>query len=49
MIGWIKQATGSFVGGLYVVAALLVFSALLAFVLSRFQREAPYPVAVVGS
>ena len=29
MIGWIKDLTGSFVGGLYFVAALLVLSAVL--------------------
>lgn len=35
MIGWIKDQTGSFVGGLYFVAALLVLSAVLTLVLSR--------------
>jgi MFS transporter, ACS family, tartrate transporter len=35
MIGWIKEQTGSFVGGLYFVAGLLVFSALLTLALSR--------------
>jgi MFS transporter, ACS family, tartrate transporter len=41
MIGWIKEQTGSFVGGLYFVAGLLAFSALLTLVLSRsLQRSA---------
>jgi hypothetical protein len=29
MIGWIKDMTGSFLGGLYFVAGLLVLSAVL--------------------
>ena len=42
MIGWIKDQTGSFVGGLYFVAGLLVFSAVLTLVLSRsILRPAP--------
>jgi len=32
MIGWIKDQTGSFVGGLYFVAGLLAFSAVLTLV-----------------
>jgi len=41
MIGWIKEQTGSFVGGLYFVAGLLVFSALLTLLLLRsLQRPA---------
>ena len=41
MIGWIKDLTGSFVGGLYFVGGLLVFSAVLTLVLSRsLQRPA---------
>lgn len=40
-IGWIKEATGSFHGGLYVVAGLLIFSAVLTLVLARSQRAAP--------
>jgi ACS family tartrate transporter-like MFS transporter len=41
MIGWIKELTGSFVGGLYFVCGLLVFSAILTLVLSRsLQRPA---------
>jgi ACS family tartrate transporter-like MFS transporter len=35
MIGWIKDLTGSFQGGLYFVAGLLVLSAVLTLVLSR--------------
>ena len=35
MIGWIKDQTGSFAGGLYFVAGLLVISAALTLVLAR--------------
>lgn len=35
MIGWIKGQTGSFLGGLYFVAGLLVVSAILTLVLAR--------------
>lgn len=38
MIGWIKDVTGSFRGGLFLVAALLVLSAVLTLVLARLQR-----------
>ncbi|HEX7925728.1 MAG TPA: MFS transporter, partial [Bradyrhizobium sp.] len=38
MIGWIKERTGSFEGGLYFVAALLVLSAVLTLLLSRAQN-----------
>jgi ACS family tartrate transporter-like MFS transporter len=45
MIGWIKDQTGSFLGGLYFVAGLLVFSAALTLVLSRtLQKPAPNAV-----
>lgn len=37
MIGWIKDRTGSFDGGLYFVAGLLVISAVLTLLLSRSQ------------
>ncbi len=37
MIGWIKDLTGSFQGGLLFVAALLVLSAVLTLVLARSQ------------
>ena len=40
MIGWIKDLTGSFQGGLFFVAALLVLSAVLTLVLARSQRNA---------
>ncbi|NEX61082.1 MFS transporter [Noviherbaspirillum galbum] len=43
MIGWIKDQTGSFTGGLYFVAGLLVLSAVLTLVLSRFKVAAPVP------
>lgn len=39
MIGWIKDGTGSFLGGLYVVAGLLVLSAILTLVLARSSRQ----------
>ncbi|ABD90153.1 MFS transporter [Rhodopseudomonas palustris] len=39
MIGWIKDLTGSFKGGLFFVAALLVLSALLTLILARSQRN----------
>ena len=38
MIGWIKDLTGSFQGGLFFVAALLVLSAVLTLILARSQR-----------
>jgi ACS family tartrate transporter-like MFS transporter len=41
MIGWIKDATGSFLGGLYSVSGLLILSAVLTLVLSRSKRPAP--------
>src|SRR5947209_8070290 len=41
MIGWIKDTTGSFLGGLYFVSGLLVVSAVLTLVLSRSKRTAP--------
>lgn len=40
MIGWIKDQTGSFNGGLYFVAGLLVLSAVLTLVLGRSQKPA---------
>jgi MFS transporter, ACS family, tartrate transporter len=44
MIGWIKDITGSFQGGLFFVAALLVLSAVLTLVLGR-TRRAPEAIA----
>jgi ACS family tartrate transporter-like MFS transporter len=38
MIGWIKDLTGSFQGGLFFVAGLLVLSVILTLVLARSQR-----------
>jgi MFS transporter, ACS family, tartrate transporter len=38
MIGWVKDLTGSFQGGLFFIAALLVLSAVLTLVLARSQR-----------
>ncbi len=46
MIGWIKDMTGSFAGGLYFVAGLLVFSAILTLVLAR---TASRPAAAVAA
>jgi ACS family tartrate transporter-like MFS transporter len=39
MIGWIKDLTGSFQGGLFFVAGLLVLSAILTLALARSQRS----------
>ncbi len=39
MIGWVKDKTGSFAGGLYFVAGLLAFSAILTLLLSRSQKK----------
>ena len=46
MIGWIKDMTGSFTGGLYFVAGLLVLSAALTLILARSRREAPISSAI---
>jgi len=43
MIGWIKDRTGSFVGGLYFVAGLLVLSAVLTLILSRSANRVAQP------
>jgi ACS family tartrate transporter-like MFS transporter len=48
MIGWIKDQTGSYSGGLYFVAGLLVLSAVLTLVLSRFKPAGPMPAAAVA-
>ncbi len=48
MIGWIKDKTGSFAGGLYFVAGLLVLSAVLTLVLSRFKASEPVPAEAVA-
>jgi ACS family tartrate transporter-like MFS transporter len=39
MIGWIKDMTGSFQGGLFFVAGLLMLSAALTLLLARSQRD----------
>jgi MFS transporter, ACS family, tartrate transporter len=41
MIGWIKEQTGSFQGGLYFVGGLLVLSAVLTLILARSSQAAP--------
>jgi ACS family tartrate transporter-like MFS transporter len=45
MIGWLKERTGSFDGGLYFVAGTLVCSALLTWLIARNQRRRAGPVA----
>ena len=40
MIGWIKDLTGSFLGGLFFVAGLLALSAVLTLILARSSRAA---------
>jgi ACS family tartrate transporter-like MFS transporter len=46
MIGWIKDKTGTFEGGLYFVGALLLLSAVLTLLLARSVRRQP---AVAGA
>ena len=54
IIGWIKQQTGSFAGGLYFVAGLLVVSAVVTLLLARRAshengaRRAHRPAAAVA-
>jgi MFS transporter, ACS family, tartrate transporter len=45
MIGWIKDRTGSFAGGLYFVGVLLVLSAILTLLLGRSQNAKTGPEA----
>jgi len=40
MIGWIKDLTGSFTGGLYFVAGLLILSAVLTLIIAGVRRRA---------
>jgi ACS family tartrate transporter-like MFS transporter len=46
MIGWIKDRTGSYEGGLYFVSGLLVMSALTTLLLARSQRAKARATAV---
>jgi len=39
VIGWVKDQTGSFAGGLNFVAGLLVISAVLTLLLSQSQKR----------
>ncbi|NVO13062.1 MAG: MFS transporter [Rhodoplanes sp.] len=48
MIGWIKDLTGSFMGGLYFVAGLLVLSAVLTLVLAGTGRRAAAAAAAAA-
>jgi len=45
MIGWMKQQTGSFAGGLYFVAGLLVVSAVVTLVIARRANALDRPEA----
>jgi ACS family tartrate transporter-like MFS transporter len=45
MIGWVKDRTGSFAGGLYFVGVLLVISAILTLLLGRSQNAKTGPQA----
>jgi len=45
MIGWIKDQTGSFAGGLYFVGALLLLSAVITLLLARSINRQPAPAA----
>jgi ACS family tartrate transporter-like MFS transporter len=44
VIGWLKNVTGSYSAGLYVVAATLAVSAIVTLMLSR-QAKPPRPAA----
>ncbi|MGK9230940.1 MFS transporter [Inquilinus limosus] len=46
MIGWIKGQTGSFAGGLYFVAGLLVLSAAITLLVARPRRRGALPLPV---
>jgi MFS transporter, ACS family, tartrate transporter len=46
VIGWIKDMTGSFLGGLYFVAGLLCLSAVLTLLLAGSRRTVPGVAAV---
>ncbi|MFO1114373.1 MAG: MFS transporter [Beijerinckiaceae bacterium] len=49
MIGWIKDQTGSFAGGLWFVSGLLVLSAVLTLVLARSIGRRPAAGAIPSS
>ena len=42
MIGWVKDQTGSFAGGLYFVAGLLILSTVLTLVLSFLKKQSQF-------
>ena len=46
VIGWVKDTTGSFLGGLYFVAGLLCLSAVLTLLLAGSRRTVPSVAAV---
>jgi ACS family tartrate transporter-like MFS transporter len=48
IIGWVKQETGSFAGGLYFVAGLLVVSAVVTLLLARRATGADRPAVAVA-
>ena len=49
MIGWVKDQTGSFAGGLYFVAGLLILSTVLTLVLSFTQKNKANSVELSNS
>jgi ACS family tartrate transporter-like MFS transporter len=49
MIGLLKGWTGSFLGGLYFVAGLLLLSALLTLLLARSERKKPLAAGSAGA
>jgi ACS family tartrate transporter-like MFS transporter len=48
MIGWLKDVTGSFAGGLYFTGATLVLSAVLVLLLAWVQGKSPLAGAPAG-
>jgi len=46
-IGWIKDQTGSFTGGLIFVAALLILSAIVTLIVARTGRR-PEPASAIA-